>query len=162
MTEQAQAVLTLLRERGIPFDVAEHVPVYTIEELLALHLPDAGSVAKNLFLRDDKRWNYYLLVIREEKTADLKVLRERIGARPLSFASENDLERFLKVPKGSVTPFGVLNDQERKVRVIFDASFRGSHIGVHPNDNTATVWLRTEDLTALLEEHGNAVSFAEL
>ena len=162
MTEQAQAVLTLLRERGIPFDVAEHVPVYTIEEMLSLHLPDAGSVAKNLFLRDDKRRNYYLLVIREEKTADLKALRERIGARPLSFASENDRERFLKVPKGSVTPFGVLNDQERKVRVIFDVSFRGSHIGVHPNDNTATVWLRTEDLTALLEEHGNAVSFAEL
>lgn len=162
MTEQAQAVLTLLRERGIPFDVAEHVPVYTIEEMLSLHLPDAGSVAKNLFLRDDKRWNYYLLVIREEKTADLKALRERIGARPLSFASENDLERFLKVPKGSVTPFGVLNDQERKVRVIFDVSFQGSRIGVHPNDNTATVWLRTEDLTALLEEHGNAVSFAEL
>lgn len=162
MTEQAQAVLTLLRERGIPFDVAEHVPVYTIEEMLSLHLPDAGSVAKNLFLRDDKRWNYYLLVIREEKTADLKALRERIGARPLSFASENDLERFLKVPKGSVTPFGVLNDQERKVRVIFDVSFQGSRIGVHPNDNTATVWLRTEDLTALMEEHGNAVSFAEL
>ena len=125
MTEQAQAVLTLLRERGIPFDVAEHVPVYTIEEMLSLHLPDAGSVAKNLFLRDDKRRNYYLLVIREEKTADLKALRERIGARPLSFASENDLERFLKVPKGSVTPFGVLNDQERKVRVIFDVSFQG-------------------------------------
>ena len=75
MTEQAQAVLTLLRERGIPFDVAEHVPVYTIEEMLSLHLPDAGSVAKNLFLRDDKRRNYYLLVIREEKTADLKALR---------------------------------------------------------------------------------------
>ena len=66
------------------------------------------------------------------------------------------------MPKGSVTPFGVLNDQERKVRVIFDVSFQGSRIGVHPNDNTATVWLRTEDLTALLEEHGNAVSFAEL
>ena len=152
----------LLDRRGIPCEVVEHPAVYTMEELAALHLPGQERVVKNLFLRDDKKRNYYLVSMAGNKTADLKALRERIGARPLSFASENDLERFLKVPKGSVTPFGVLNDQERKVRVIFDASFRGSHIGVHPNDNTATVWLRTEDLTALLEEHGNAVSFAEL
>lgn len=35
-------------------------------------------------------------------------------------------------------------------------------IGVHPNDNTATVWLRVDDLAALIREHGNPVHIAEL
>ena len=35
-------------------------------------------------------------------------------------------------------------------------------IGVHPNDNTATVWLRADDLAALIREHGNPVHIAEL
>ena len=35
-------------------------------------------------------------------------------------------------------------------------------IGVHPNDSTATVWLRADDLTALIQEHGNPVHIAEL
>ena len=35
-------------------------------------------------------------------------------------------------------------------------------IGVHPNYNTATVWLRADDLAALIREHGNPVHIAEL
>ena len=31
-------------------------------------------------------------------------------------------------------------------------------IGVHPNDNTATVWLKTPDLLSILREHGTQVS----
>ena len=162
MTEQAQAVLTLLRERGIPFDVAEHVPVYTIEEMLSLHLPDAGSVAKNLFLRDDKRGNYYLLVIREEKTADLKALRQTLESRPLTFASEADLRALLGLEKGSVTPFGLLNDTDHRVRLLLDGAFRGGSIAVHPNENTATVYLRTADLENLLRRRGVSVGYLDL
>ena len=35
-------------------------------------------------------------------------------------------------------------------------------IGVHPNDNAATVWLRVDDLADLIREHGNPVLIAEL
>ena len=30
-------------------------------------------------------------------------------------------------------------------------------IGVHPNDNTATVWLKTADLLRIIGEHVNTV-----
>lgn len=53
---------------------------------------------------------------------------------------------------------------ERKVQLYLDAAFFAEPglIGVHPNDNTATVWLRADDLAALIREHGNPVLIAEL
>jgi len=162
MTERAQAVLTLLRDRKIQFDIVEHDPVYTIDEMLRLNLPHAEAVAKNLFLRDDKKRNYYLLVVREEKKVDLKALKEKIVTRPLSFASEGDLNQLLGLTKGSVTPFGILNDEDRRVKVLIDQSFWESLIGVHPNENTATVWMHIADLAEILEEHGNSVEFVEI
>ena len=35
-------------------------------------------------------------------------------------------------------------------------------IGVHPNDNSATVWLKTEDLVDLIKEHGNEMDWIEV
>lgn len=162
MTEQAQAVITFLKHREIKFDIVEHNAVYTIDEMLELNLPNPDAIAKNLFIRDDKKKNYYLLVIREDKRVQLKALREKLGSRPLTFASENDLSKILGLTKGAVTPFGILNDEERKVKVIFDESFRETLIGVHPNDNTATVWLNSSDLISIIEQHGNSIEFMEM
>ena len=35
-------------------------------------------------------------------------------------------------------------------------------IGVQPNDNTATVWIKTADLIRLIEEHRNKVRVVEI
>ena len=162
MTEQAQAVIKFLKDRKIEFDIVEHNAVYTIDEMLELNLPNPDAIAKNLFIRDDKKKNYYLVVIREDKIVQLKSLREKLGSRPLTFASENDLSKILGLTKGAVTPFGILNDEECKVKVIFDESFREALIGVHPNDNTATVWLNSSDLVSIIEQHGNSIEFMEM
>ena len=45
----------------------------------------------------------------------------------------------------AVTPFGLLCDGDRKVTFYFDKAFMGGLAGIHPNDNTATVWLKAED-----------------
>ena len=58
---------------------------------------------------------------------------------------------------GAVTPLGLLSDEDRKVELYLDEAFRGGLIGIHPNDNTTTVWLKTEDLAALIEAHGNPI-----
>ena len=65
---------------------------------------------------------------------------------------------------GAVTPFGILNDWELKVQCYIDKEFmNGAHlIGVHPNDNTATIWLRVEDLIDIIKKHGNKVNIIEL
>ncbi len=63
---------------------------------------------------------------------------------------------------GAVTPLGILNDEERKVTFYFDSAFMGGLAGVHPNDNTATVWLKADDLVELVKKHGNAVNVVDL
>ena len=81
----------------------------------------------------------------------------------MSFASKDDLESILKLIPGAVTPFGLLNDDEKKVKFYIDRGFLSGDgiIGVHPNDNTATVWLRAEDMIKIIEGHGNTVIIAD-
>lgn len=156
-------ILAMLDERQIPYTVKEHPAAHTIEEIDAFDLEGGECIAKNLFLRDEKKRNYYLVVLERRKRADLKQLRSILSSRPLSFASEEDLKNILGLEKGSVTPFGILNDVERKVRVIIDSDvFSQNLVGVHPNENTATVWLVPGDLVSILRDHGNEVSVVEV
>lgn len=149
-----EEILNLLEETGISFDLTEHPAVFTMEEMHRLRLPKENSVARNLFLRDDKKRNYFLVVMHPDHETDLKTLRKIIGSRPLSFASEEDLMKYLKLEKGAVTPLGALNDMEHKVSVRIDDAFRGEEIGIHPDSNTATVWLPCDQLKELLGKHG--------
>ena len=146
------------------FEATEHGAVYNMEELDAVDLPYPGDDAKNLFVRDDKKRNYYLITVKGDKRVDLKEFRHAHGTRPLRFASEEDLERIMGLYAGAVTPLGLLNDEERIVQLFIDGEFmKGSgRIGVHPNDNTATVWLQAADLVRLIEEHGNPVEVFEV
>lgn len=155
-------IFALLEEAGIVYAAVRHPAVYTIAELAALELPEKERIAKNLFLRDDKRRRYYLVVAEKGKRVDLKALRGLISSRPLSFASEKETEKLLGVSSGSVSPFGILNDEDRKTKVLIDDFFLGGKIGVHPNENTTTLWLKTEDLTEIIRRHGNAVETVAL
>ena len=156
-------VKTFLDQKKIEYIWKEHEPVYTIDEMLALGLEEENQVAKNLFLRDAKGKRHFLVVIKTEKTLTLKELGERLEIGKLAFASEERLQKYLGVEKGSVTPFGILNDESKSVEVIFDKDFdKNDSIGVHPNSNTASVFLKIEDLQNIVEEHGNRLIYFAL
>ena len=106
----------------------------------------------------------FLITVKGDKKIDLKEFRKNNNTRALSFASENDLMDIMNLIPGSVTPLGMLNDKEMKVKLFIDKEFIESSgkIGVHPNDNTATVWLKIEDLINIIKEHGNEVEIVEI
>lgn len=162
MAVNKQAVLKLLDDTKISYHSVEHVAVYTIDEMKKINLPDAFCIAKNLFVRDDKKKHFYLISVQEEKPVDLKNLREIIGSWRLSFASENDLQEIMGLEKGSITPFGVLNDKNKSVKVFIDERYNNRTIAIHPNENTMTVWLKTENLVELLRDHGSSVEMINL
>ena len=159
---QKEEILQLLKEKNISYEMQEHPAIFTVEEGQALHMKNGDVVAKNLFLRDDKKRNYYLLTVKEEKHIDLRQFQEEQHTRRLSFASENDLMSMLGLIKGSVTPFGLLNDTEHKVVFFLDEDFQDSLIGIHPNENTATVFLNADDLMRILSECGCQCSYVTI
>ena len=157
-----QETYEYLTAHGVEYEITEHAAVYNMEELDAVALPYPDCDAKNLFVRDDKKRAYYLITVKGDKRVDLKAFQQAFGTRKLSFASADDLMAILRLIPGAVTPLGLLNDEERKVTLYLDRAFLGGLAGVHPNDNTATVWLRAEDLVRLIEEHGNTVHVEDL
>ncbi|MEG1972140.1 MAG: YbaK/EbsC family protein, partial [Oscillospiraceae bacterium] len=121
------------------------------------------NICKNLFLRDAKGKNHFLMVMPAEKRADLVALAGKIDSTKLSFASAERLSKYLGVPQGSVSPFAVLNDSENDVTVVFDNDLKRTGIvGIHPNDNTASVWLPLTDLEEIIAEHGNKMVYVTL
>lgn len=158
-----QEVYRFLKDSGIWYEITEHKAVYNMEELSEVEIPYPEADAKNLFVRDDKKQNYYLITVRGDKRVDLKAFRKKNQTRPLSFASPDELMQLMKLIPGAVTPLGILNDTEKRVKVFLDRDFLNAPglVGVHPNDNTATVWMKTEDLIRMIQQHGNEVTIAE-
>lgn len=153
-----------LKARGVAHEITEHEAVVSMKELTSVPLPHPDRDAKNLFLLDDKKQKYYLVTVMGDKRVDVKAFRRAHGTRPLNFAPPEALEKIFKVKPGSVSPFGALNDETREVKVFLDEDFFTDNglIGVHPNDNTATVWLSAPDLKSLLEFHGTSVEITDI
>ena len=159
-----QEIYDLLNRSGVTFEAVEHKAVCNMAQLSEIEMPWPEAEAKNLFVRDDKKQRYILITVKGEKRIDLKAFRHAHQMRPLSFATAEELMDKLGLIPGAVTPLGALNDQGGAVQVFIDRelSEERGQVAVHPNDNTATVWLRADDLAALIREHGNPVHIAEL
>ena len=157
-------IYNLLNTQGIKYELINHKAVYNMAEMSEVELPHPEADAKNLFVRDDKKRNYYLITVRGSKRVDLNEFRQNYGTRRLSFASDADLLAFLGLTPGSVTPLGLLTDPECKVQLFIDEELLAPDalIGVHPNDNTATIFLKTADLLKLIAAHGNKVQTVKI
>ena len=116
-----------------------------------------------LFLKNHSGKQHYLVVLREDKNADLKKIRAEIGSSRLSFASEERLFMCMGLKKGSVSPLGVINDTENSVKVLFDVDImEQKRIGVHPNENTSTVFIDPKELFDFIKAQGNEISLIEV
>ena len=153
-----------LKKLNIWYEITEHDAVYNMLQITNIELPYPEAEGKNLFFLFDKKQNYYLITVKGNKKVNLKEFRKNNNTRPLSFASEDDMMSIIGLPSGSVTPLGVLNDKENNVKVFIDEEFITSSglIGVHPNDNRATVWLKVEDLIDIIKKSGNTVNIVKI
>jgi Ala-tRNA(Pro) deacylase len=132
------------------------VPVFTVAESRAIKEAIPGGHSKNLFLKD-KKGRLFLVVAEAETRIDLKRLHEPLGASGrLSFGSAELLGEVLGVEPGSVTPFGLVNDRERRVSLVLDeALMRYEPVNFHPLVNSATIGVSRADLLRFLEATGH-------
>lgn len=143
-------IFKILDELKIKYDILEHQAVYTVEEAKQLEDMIEGLGCKNLFLTD-KKGNYFLLVLEENKKANLKELAKLLNVSKLTFGSEEALQEILGLEPGSVTPLSIINDKENKVLLIIDNDIVEEKILVHPNTNTKTMSIEFKDIEKLIE-----------
>jgi len=157
-----QRVYEVLGELGVAYIRHEHPPVYTVEEAQKYWDGIQGAHCKNLFLRNKKGKQHYLVILKHSKRMDLKNFGPRINEDKLSFASEERLRKYLGLSTGAVSPFGLINDREKHVRIVLDEELtREELINFHPNVNTATISLAVKDFMKFLQWCGNDVSTLE-
>ena len=140
----------VFNELNVSYEILEHEAVYTVEESKKIDNELDGVGCKNLFLTD-RKGKYFLVVLPEDKRADIKMIGKVVGCNHLSFGSEDDLMKLLGLVRGSCTPLGIINDKDNKVVLVFDEELVDKKILCHPNRNTATVSLDFSDLIKFIE-----------
>jgi Ala-tRNA(Pro) deacylase len=152
-----------LENLGIRTRTAQHPPVFTVEEARALRGSLPGAHIKNLFLRNKKGDEMWLVVAEENRQIDLKRLGETLGAGRLSFGSPERLMACLGVPPGAVSPFALINDREGRVKVAIDkAVLAQSPVNCHPLTNDRTTAIAPADLLAFIEASGHRPMILDL
>ncbi len=139
--ETRTAVLGLLEENGIPFQLYEHAQADTIDDCLAMpFITDQVTICKNVFLCNRQQTAFYLMLLAPQAPFRTAVVSKALGVSRLSFAPEDALMELLRLTPGSVSPLGLYFDTEHRVTLCYDAAVRKTpQIAFHPCDNNATV-----------------------
>jgi Ala-tRNA(Pro) deacylase len=158
-----QKVYDALDALGIHYDRYEHPPVFTSDAAAEHWGPIPATQIKNLFLRNKKGNRHYLVILEINKQADLRHLVKVIGDDRFSFGSPERLMATLGVTPGSVSPFGLLHDGSKDVRVIVDQDLRGvERLIFHPNLNTLSLTISVRDFERFLATRPNVVRWLTL
>jgi Ala-tRNA(Pro) deacylase len=147
---------------GIPHHTYSHPPVFTVADAVALRGQLPGGHCKSLFLKD-KKGGLWLAIVLEERRVDLKRLAAALGAPRFSFGSPELLYQTLGIRPGSVTPFALVNDADRRVTVVLDkAMLDHDPLNYHPLENDRTTTISPADLLRFIAACGHRPRIVDL
>lgn len=156
-------VVEKLKELDIQFELVEHEPVLTTEQADAFIEGIEGVRTKTMFLTNKKKTQYYLLIMDDKKRLDMDHFKVQVGANRIRMASLDSLAEKMKLPPGTVSPFGLLNNEEKDVQVYFDKEIiNEERMCFHPNTNEKTIFVATSDLFKFLQAIGYSHEVVEL
>lgn len=145
-------VYDYLKGLDIPYKVVTHERATTTEEADKFIEGIPGIRTKTMFIYNEKKTRFYLVILDEDKRLDFKALAELLGEKKLKFASPDKLQEKLGLEIGMVSLFGLLNNKEHDIKVLIDEEMNnGLDITFHPNINTATVFITYEDMIKFIE-----------
>ena len=154
----------LLERLNVTYMRVDHDHADTIEACHEIEKLLGCEICKNLFLTNRQMTELWLLLMPGEKPFKTKLLSKQIGAARLSFASQEQMLRYLDITPGSVSVLGLMNDSEGKVRLLIDRDLLDrDYIGMHPCINTSSLKIETKDLLEkLLPAMGHEPTFVDL
>lgn len=149
-------VYAYLKNISIDCVAYRHEAAPTTEHVAQLDQLIQGRHCKNLFLRNSVGDQLFMLIAPYNKAIDTKIVARTIGSTRLSFADAQKMKFYLDLEPGSVSPFGLMNDEENVVQVLLDKDIcQYAYINFHPNVNTATLSLAFKDFEKYLNDVGN-------
>lgn len=152
-----------LNTLGIQFKIVEHEPAYTTEEADKYIEGHYGVRTKTMFICNKKKTNYYMIIMDDSKRLDMNKFKEIVSEKQMKMASEEALNQKLGIKPGMVSPFGLLNNDEKDVKIYMDKEIIKEEIMTfHPNDNTKTLFITTKDLFKYFESIGYEINIIEL
>jgi Ala-tRNA(Pro) deacylase len=156
MPKTEAELFSFLADLGISVSTVRHPPLYTVADSQSLRGEIPGGHTKNLFLKD-KKDNFFLVSVGEDAVVDLKQIHTIIGAASrVSFGKPELLMELLGVIPGAVTVFGLINDTQRRVKVVLDQDLMAHDvINAHPLINEATTSIASADLIRFVEATGH-------
>lgn len=141
-----------LDELDIPFELVEHEPAVTMELADKFIEGIEGVRTKTMFLTNRKKTEFYLLIMDDSKRLDMLRFKEIVSANQIKMASEKSLYEKMMLPPGTVSPFGLLNNKEKDIKVYIDKEIiNEERMSFHPNTNEKTIFIKTSDLLKYLE-----------
>lgn len=161
--DQYKMVENKLNKLEIDFKIVDHPPAFTTEEADKYIEGHDGVRTKSMFLTDRKKKNFYLVILDDYKRLDMDRFKDIVGEKKVKMASENSLMEKMKLPAGTVSPFGLLNNEDHDIKFFMDKEIADEEIMTfHPNTNDKTLFLKTKDLYKYLDNIGYEVNFIEL
>ena len=157
-------VYDFLDSLDIEYERVDHEPAMTMEDCEGIDKVLMASTCKNLFLCNRQQTDFYLLLMPANKPFKTKELSAQLGVARLSFASAEHMESFLDITPGAVSVMGLINDKDKKVRLLIDKDILGDeYFGCHPCVNTTSIKIKTEELfSKMLLMLGRSYTVVEL
>lgn len=166
-------VVEYLTDNEIDFEIYTHPEGKTIEEAKRWWKDDGSIHCKNIFLRNHKGNRHYLVCFHcdhdlaihdlEHLLKDVLTSQGLPAPGKLSFASPERMMRYLGLEPGSVSPFGLINDEEHHVHLFLDEALRhATSLSFHPNDCRGTVVISRESFERYLSLVGNTYEYLKV
>ena len=115
---EEKAAYELLDRLGVAYTRTDHPVAQTMEDCQRAEELLGVKICKNLFLCNRQKTSFYLLMMPGDKPFKTKDLSAQIGSARLSFAGEEFMKELLGVAPGSVSVLGLMNDHDKKVRLL--------------------------------------------
>ena len=159
-----ERVYDLLERLDVSFERVDHDAVGTIEGCAEIEKLLDIEICKNLFLRNSKGDQYYLLMLPGGKHLVTKDLAKKIGSTRLSFGTPEKMEEYLDITPGSVSVLGLMNDHENNIQLLVDNDIKKwEYFDCHPCINTSSLKIKTADLfSKILPAVGHEPVFVDI
>ena len=141
----------LLERLGLSYARASHDHADTIEACHAVEEVLGCRICKNLFLTNRQQTRFYLLMMPGDKPFKTKDLSHQLGVARLSFATAEQMGRYLNLRPGAVSVLGLVYDREHAVELVIDRELlQDEFLSCPPCDSSATLRLSTRDVMETL------------